>query len=91
MVLRTGPMGNLIFAILTGIFPYHDLKNSKEVRNRAKEEPPYINPKYKTRSYEEGRLVEIMEKCHKINATERVDIFEVVRHLRETKHAMNQQ
>jgi serine/threonine protein kinase len=85
------PMGNLIFGLLTGLFPFYDLTNSEEIKNMTKKGPPYIDPRYKTRSYAEGRMVEIMEKCHQVNATERVDIFEVVRHLRETKRVMGQQ
>jgi len=85
------PMGNLIFGILTGLFPFHEISDHSEIRNRTKEGPPYIDPRYRTRSYAEGRLVEIMDKCYKMNATDRVDIFEVVQHLRETKLVMSQQ
>jgi hypothetical protein len=43
----------------------------------------YIDPRWRTRSYVEGKLVEIMEKCWKYNPDERIDIFEVVRLLRD--------
>lgn len=85
------PMGNIIFSILTGLYPYHEHSDIKAIVKRRKEGPPYIDPRYKTRSYAEGRLVEIMNQCHKLKASERVDIFEVVRHLRETKRAMANQ
>ena len=43
----------------------------------------YIDPRYRTRSYAEGKLVEIMEKCWAYEADDRIDIFEAVRLLRE--------
>ena len=45
---------------------------------------PYIDPRYRTRSYIEGKLIEIMERCWK-ERTKRADMFEVVRFLREVK------
>lgn len=47
--------------------------------------PPYLNPMYRRRSFIEGRLVEIMNKCHKLVPEERADIFEIVRLLKLTK------
>lgn len=44
---------------------------------------PYIDPRWRTRSYVEGKLVEIMEKCWMYDPDERIDIFEAVRLLRE--------
>lgn len=80
------PMGNLIFTLLTGLKPYYYIDTtSEDIQEATKQGPPYIDPRYKTRSFIEGRMVEIMDQCHKLNATERVDIFHVVRHLRETK------
>jgi len=83
------PMGNVIFAILTGLHPYYEHSDSKQILKKIKQSPPYIDPRYKTRSYAEGRMVEIMNQCHKLKPSERVDIFEVVRHLRETKRVMS--
>lgn len=79
------PMGNLIFALLTGLKPYYTESEESKIMQMTQEAPPYLDPRYKTRSFIEGRLVLIMEKCHKMEPSERVDIFEVVRYLRETK------
>lgn len=85
------PMGNLIFGLLVGLYPYHELSDSREIQHLTKKRPPYIDPRYQNRSYAERRLVEIMNQCHKLDPSERVDIFEVVAHLRETKRVMSQQ
>ena len=90
MLARQVPtsMGNIVFTLLTGLLPYYHESDHSVIQTMAKLGPPYIDPRYETRSFGEGRLVEIMRKCHKINPSERVDIFEVVRHLRETRDAM---
>ena len=48
-----------------------------------KGETAYIDPRYRTRSLAEKRLVEIMEKCWVLKPQDRIDIFEAVRLLRE--------
>ena len=78
-------VGNLIFSLLTGLWPYYAHKDTEMIQQMTRKGiPPYINPKYRTRSMIEGRLVEIMNRCHKLRPEERVDIFEVVQYLRET-------
>jgi len=47
-------------------------------------ELPYVDERYRTRSYGEGRLVEIMERCWVYEPEKRATIFEVVEFLRET-------
>jgi hypothetical protein len=44
---------------------------------------PFIDPRYRTRSFEEGKLVEIMEQCWKYKPDDRPSIFEVVHFLRD--------
>ena len=44
---------------------------------------PYVDPRYRNRSYAEGRLVDIMEQCWKYDPDKRIDIFSVVKLLRE--------
>jgi hypothetical protein len=39
----------------------------------------------------EGRLVEIMEPCWAFDPQDRVDIFEIVAHLRETRRLYQQE
>jgi len=86
------PMGNLIFTLLTGLKPYYDIfDGDTAIQKATKKGPPYIDPRYKTRSFIEGRMYDIMKQCHKMNAEERVDIFEVVRHLKETRQLFQEQ
>lgn len=80
------PMGANILALLTGLFPFHDVYDREEIEEIVYEGfKPHVDPRYRTRSYIEGRLVEIMERCFEVEPEERISIFEVVAHLRETK------
>jgi serine/threonine protein kinase len=85
-------VGSLIFAVLTGLKPYYT-KTSEDDKWALLDAgvPPYLDPRYETRSLIEGRLVEIMRKCHQFHPADRVDIFEVVAFLRETKRLHEQE
>jgi serine/threonine protein kinase len=87
--------GGILFSILTGLDPYYDdLHHQKEAEVTLKVQqgiPPYLNPRYATRSYIEGRLVQVMERCHAADPSDRPSIFEVVRHLEETQQRYNQE
>ena len=79
-------MGSLIFTVLTGLKPYYDSASRDEKWARIDAgEVPQLDPRYETRSWIEGRLVEIMRRCHVVHPTGRATIFQVVEHLRETK------
>eukprot|EP00815_Leptocylindrus_aporus_P011123 CAMPEP_0116059472 /NCGR_PEP_ID=MMETSP0322-20121206/5811_1 /TAXON_ID=163516 /ORGANISM="Leptocylindrus danicus var. apora, Strain B651" /LENGTH=572 /DNA_ID=CAMNT_0003543849 /DNA_START=134 /DNA_END=1852 /DNA_ORIENTATION=- len=72
-------MGNNIYALLTGLWVYYETDDDKAIHKRAIDrELSYIDPRYRTRSFAEGKLVEIMERCWKYDPDERADIFEVV-------------
>jgi hypothetical protein len=43
----------------------------------------YVDPRYEAKSYGESRLVDIMKRCWEYDPVKRIDIFEVVRLLRE--------
>ena len=45
----------------------------------------YIDPRIKTRSFEEGKLVEIMERCWTYKADDRPTVFEIVEFLRNAR------
>lgn len=90
------PMANMIFSILTGLYPWYEIprKDRKILQKKAiAGERPYLNPLYRTNSLIEGRLVELMDLCYTREPSDRPDIFEVVRHLHETKamHAEREQ
>ena len=80
------PMGNLIHTLLTGLWPYYELDDEEEIQAATmRGERPYLHPEFRTRSLIERRMTEIMDLCHVLEPQDRVDIFAVVAHLRETK------
>ncbi len=75
--------GNNMYALLTGAMPfqgedYHDIQGYV-----AGGEIPFIDPRYRERSREEAKLVEIIEACHEFHPDDRPSIFEVVAFLRD--------
>lgn len=44
---------------------------------------PLVDPRYRSRSFIESKLVAIMEECWEWEPERRISIFEVVRQLRE--------
>jgi Protein kinase domain len=89
-------VGNMIFILLTGLWPYYDLPYSRRVELQQLTiagELPYINPAYKRRSLIEHRLIEVMNLCYKREPADRIDIFQVLQHLRHTAklHAQEQE
>jgi hypothetical protein len=56
---------------------FHDAQKKVNKGERA-----FIDKRYRTRSYAEGKLVELMENCWVDDPAKRVDIFEAVRFLR---------
>jgi hypothetical protein len=68
-------------AFLTFFFFLSNAKKAK-INNT---ERAFIDPRYRTRSYIEGKLVEILEQCWEHDPERRVDMFQVVSFLREVK------
>lgn len=87
-------VGDLLYSILTGLQPYYDeLHHGRKDLIDAKllaGTPPYLDPRYRHRSFVEGRIVDIMDRCFRLRPEDRVDIFEVVRWLRETKQLLHE-
>jgi len=80
------PMGNLIHSLLTGLWPYYDLDEEEKIQEvTLAGERPYLHPGFRTRSFIERRLTEIMDLCHARQPGDRVNIFTVVAYLRETR------
>jgi serine/threonine protein kinase len=76
-------LGMNMYALLTGVNPFYDELTTEVVQQMVvDEERPYIDPRYRSRSFAEGQLVEIMERCWTYDPNERPDIFEVVRLLK---------
>jgi len=81
----TVKFGKILFTLLTGIEPYYEKASNEEARAAAAAgKLPYLDPRYRTRSFIEGRLVDAIEMCLRCGRTERASIFSVVEHLRET-------
>lgn len=78
-------LGNVFYSILTGLTPYYQKSSwSNATQAIVDGELPFIDPRYRTRSMIERRLVEIMEACWAYYPQDRISVFEVVAHLRET-------
>jgi serine/threonine protein kinase len=85
------PLGANIFVLLSGLYPYYTVWETKAVEHIVSEGiKPILDERYKTRSLIEGRLYEIMEQCWEIDPEQRVSIFDVVKHLQETKVMVEQ-
>jgi serine/threonine protein kinase len=79
-------MGNNIYILLTGLYPYYDAISAPKLQEMVEAgKKPFVDDRYRNRSMVEGRLVEIMEPCWAFDPKDRVDIFEIVAHLRETQ------
>jgi hypothetical protein len=71
--------------MLTGLWGFYDIEDDEETQEVLIDgKLPYIDPRWKERSYIERRLVELMEKCWIYNPDDRIDIFYAVEFLRET-------
>jgi len=87
--------GNNIYALLTGLYPFYEIDGEHEAKVQEKVkngERPYVDPRYRNRSYAEGTLVEVMEACWAYNPDQRPDLYAVVLQLQEAtnyleKHA----
>jgi serine/threonine protein kinase len=75
-------IGNNIYALLTGMEPFADgsMKSVKEKVKRGQK--PHIHELYRTRSYAEQQLAEVVDLCFTHDPDERAEIFEIQRLLR---------
>ncbi len=79
------PIGNMLYILLTGLWPYYNETDYERIQELSlRGVVPFIDPRYQRRSEAERRLVELMHLCYRRNPEDRVDIFTVVQHLRET-------
>lgn len=60
------------------VYPFYEMKE-REVKNLVKKgEVPYIDPRYKERSFAEAKLIDIMQRCWTYERRKRIDIFKLV-------------
>jgi hypothetical protein len=78
--------GNNVYSLLTGLYVFYDVADYPEIKEKILDgKKTEIDPGYRSRSYIEGKLVEIIEKCWTENPDERPSIFEIVNDLRQIK------
>ena len=77
-------LGVNMYSLLTGLRPFYQTLDLSEMQEKtmAGETSP-IDDRYRTRSLEEGKLVEIIERCWAFDPDDRPTIFEVVEFLRQ--------
>ena len=77
-------LANCFYSMLTGVGVFYDESEVEEVQRRVMVgETPYIDPRWRERSFAEGKLIEVMQKMWTYNPDERIDIFEVIAFLRD--------
>jgi serine/threonine protein kinase len=84
--IDTFSLGNNIYALLTGLWPFYDdeSESSSVIRDKLlRHERAYIDPRYRSRSSTENKLVEVMEQTWEFDPNDRISIFKVVQALRE--------
>lgn len=79
-------LGNCFYGLLTGLWPHYFLDNDRAQMKLVEGEMPYIDERYRKRSYAEGSLVMAIEMCHKWEPEDRADIFAIVSHLQAAVH-----
>jgi len=73
-----------LFALLTGLRPFYSQFSEKRFRrDLINGETAFIDPRFRDRSFAESKLVDIIPLCWKYDPNDRIDIFELVRLLRE--------
>jgi serine/threonine protein kinase len=76
-------LGMNMYALLTGVNPFYNDLTEEEVQQKVADgEKPFVDPRYRSRSFAEGQLIEIMELCWTYDADDRPDVFEIARRLR---------
>jgi hypothetical protein len=79
-------MGNNIYTLMTGLWPFYEEDRYSPVIKLVKQRVrPYVDPRWRSRSYIENQFVEIMEKMWRHSPEERPDIFTVVEFLKDVK------
>jgi len=81
-------MGNNIYTLLTGLWVFYWSAQDNEhavMMMVLFGQRTYVNPRYRTSSLVERKLVELMEETWVQNIDERISIFDILRRLREIK------
>ena len=83
-------LGNNLYSLLTGLYPFPRAKKSDEVRALLKKGySTFIDPRWHNSSFAEGKLAEVIAQCHVHDPNKRMDIFTLVQLLREATEVNN--
>lgn len=75
--------GNNIYSAMTGLWPFYENEDDEVVQKELIDgKTAFIDDRYRSRSFAEGKMVELIEQCWRYNPQDRPDIFEIVRFLR---------
>lgn len=84
--IDTFALGNNFYCLLTGLWPFYNWTDYSIIQQKLlRKERTYVDPRWRTRSFIEGKLVEVMEETWAHNPDERISIFEVIDFLKQTK------
>lgn len=76
--------GNNIYGLLTGLWVFYDIEDDDMKQKKIiAGDRAYIDERYRNRSFVEDGLIDVMERCWEYEPEERIDIFKVVRLLRD--------
>jgi serine/threonine protein kinase len=77
-------LGNNLFSILTGLSPFYSASGFQEVQRLvAQGMKPYLDPRWKERSFAERTIVELIHRCHAYDPKDRIDVGAAVKFLRD--------
>ena len=73
-----------MYAILTGTWNFPEIKDDETVQEMVLAgKKPFIDPRYRERSFAERKLADIMELCWEYDTEKRTDSGTLVKLLRE--------
>jgi hypothetical protein len=71
--------------MLTGLWPFYENEDDGYIQSEIiAGKTAFIDPRYRTRSYAEGKMVNLIEQCWRFIPSDRPDIFEIVDFLKDT-------
>ena len=75
---------NNIYTLVTGLWNFYDTEDDEVAQDKLIDgDLAFVDPRWKDRSYEEGKLVELLPKCWAYDPDERISIFDAVKFLRQ--------
>jgi len=71
--------GNNLYGMMTGLWNFYDTDDDDKVQTQLIDgEIPFIDPRYRERSFADRTLVDLMKRCWVYDPAERISIFEAV-------------